>query len=293
MKVAYDPFAGSGDMIRTIRPLMPTAVGLDVDKTFGWQYNDSLVNIPHIDNAVIVTNPPYLAKNSAKGRGLLRHVSKYFSMTKYNDLYLLALERMLDAQDYVVAIVPETFLNSSFPKDRLVSITILERNPFSDTEIPVCIVCFGPASNQNAKIYKDNKYVTTLYTLRKHILIPSRKLKMAFNVPNGNVGLRSIDGVNQANRIKFMLPEQLNYDVSTIKITSRMITVIKIPSLPAHKVDAFVAICNKLLEEYRQVTNDLLLSPFKNNTSAGIRRRRLDFKTARSIMERAYWMLAL
>lgn len=39
-------------------------------------------------------------------------MSKYFE--KHTDLYQLALDKMLEAQDYVVAIVPETYINSSF-----------------------------------------------------------------------------------------------------------------------------------------------------------------------------------
>src|SRR3990167_3945429 len=49
-----------------------------------------------------------------------------------------ALKKCL-TNDYGVVIIPETFINSSFPKNRLVSITILEDNPFDDTETPVCV----------------------------------------------------------------------------------------------------------------------------------------------------------
>ena len=74
-----DPFAGNGDLlsasekIRSIRE----RVGLDIDDSLNWKANDSLVSIPHLDNAVIITNPPYIAKNSASRKKI--DLSRYFS----------------------------------------------------------------------------------------------------------------------------------------------------------------------------------------------------------------------
>jgi hypothetical protein len=98
--IAYDPVAGSGELLKVASQLGFNTIGLDIDRSFGWKYNDSLVKIPTIKNAIIITNPPYLFKGSAKRKHLFDQVDKYFSTTKYDDLYLLALERMLDAQDY-------------------------------------------------------------------------------------------------------------------------------------------------------------------------------------------------
>ena len=43
---------------------------------------------------------------------LTREMNKYFK--EHTDLYQLAIDRMLEAQDFVVAIVPETYINSKF-----------------------------------------------------------------------------------------------------------------------------------------------------------------------------------
>lgn len=142
----YDPFAGAGDILKCFNKL--NVVALDIDKSLGWNYNDSLSNIPTIDNAIIVTNPPYLAKNSASKK---RFNIDYFKYSEYEDLYLIALEKCLKAQKYVVAIIPESFINAKFKyKNRLVSITIIENNPFLDTSIPVCVACFN-------NVFKDFK----------------------------------------------------------------------------------------------------------------------------------------
>ena len=56
---------------------------------------------------------------------------------------MIALDNMLKAQKHVVAIIPESFINSSYmQKNKIYSITVLEDNPFEDTENPVCVVCF-------------------------------------------------------------------------------------------------------------------------------------------------------
>jgi len=67
---------------------------------------------------LIITNPPYLAKNSA-------HRKKIdFPTTKYDDLYKLCLEIMLKNCDYVGAIIPASFINADLFLDRLHSYTL-------------------------------------------------------------------------------------------------------------------------------------------------------------------------
>ena len=73
--IAYDPFAGEGDMINIACLYgIERIKGLDIDKKL-WEFNDSLINIPHIDNAIIITNPPYLTNYSASRKKILSNVS--------------------------------------------------------------------------------------------------------------------------------------------------------------------------------------------------------------------------
>lgn len=287
---AYDPFAGSGDLLNVANELgFSELVGLDIDEDLGWKVNDSLFNIPQIKNAVIITNPPYLSNYSAKRRKILDKVEKYFAQTKYDDLYLLSLARMLQAQSFVVAIIPETFINSSFPKDRLFSINILEENPFTETETPVCVACFDGNSKSpyDVKIYKNGHFITTLGELDEKKLHPKYDLKLKFNSIDGKVGLRAVDTTDPNKRILFMKKEELDYDLKGIKHSSRIITVIEV-NLDDKSVDKFISTCNRILEDYRKETDDILLSPFKGNMKNGVRRRRLDYEACRAIMEMAY-----
>lgn len=285
--VAYDPFAGSGDLLSVLRELgFSITKGLDIDGDLGWDLNDSLEGIPNIENAIVVTNPPYLSNYSAKRRHLYDKVKKYFEATHYDDLYLIALHQMLRSQDYVVAIVPETFVNSPFPKERACSINVLEDNPFAETETPVCVVCFDGTSKSlyDVRVYKNNHFKYTLGELGDKRLIPNYDMNIRFNSTMGKIGLRAADTTDPNRRISFMGREELDYDIENIKVSSRMVTLIE-ADLPEDLLPVFIGTCNKILENYRADTDDLLLSPFKGNMKNGVRRRRLDFGTCRAIME--------
>ena len=88
--IAYDPFAGAGNLLLISHLYgISNTVGLDIDESLKWKYNDSLENIPHIDNAIIITNPPYLAKNSATRKKI--NLCKYFNNSIYDFISLLFL----------------------------------------------------------------------------------------------------------------------------------------------------------------------------------------------------------
>lgn len=287
----YDPFAGTGELLKLLisQNKKYKAVGLDIDKRFGWEYNDSLVNIPHIDNAIIITNPPYLAKQSASRKRI--DLSKYFFNTKYNDIYLLALDNMLKAQNYVVAIIPESFINSVFNKKNLLhSITILEDNPFIDTETPVCIVCFDGIFKdyKDIKVYKNDNLISNLYSVYEARLKPTNELNIKFNDLSGWLGLRAVDSSNDNKKISFALKENMKYDWDrNIKISSRHITLINV-DIPIHLRNIFVQKANEKIQEIRTKSADLVFTAFKGNTKKGIRRRRIDFKLVRAILEIVY-----
>ncbi len=284
--IAYDPFAGDGDLLSCKKEYgIKKTEGLDIDINLNWIYNDSLKNIPHLDNAIIITNPPYLTNYSAKRKKIMCGLEDYFKL--YTDLYQLALVKMLEAQDYVVAIIPETFINSSFINNvysRINCITILVDNPFLDTENPVCVVCFNNKRNKCIKMYVEDKYIDTLENIKSKALIPLKKYKINFNKVDGKLAIRAVDMASVDKKIEFMPIEELSYDLKNIKNSSRLITIVEVLDI---KIDIkkLAKECNRLLEIYRLETMDLNLSPFKGNAKDGTRRRRLDYKTARAIIE--------
>ena len=88
--------------------------------------------------------------------------------------------------------------------------------------------------------------------------------------------------------LRFDFKENIDYDWEKgIKVSSRLFTLISI-DVPQNKRQAFIDSCNAILKEVRDKSHDIMLSPFKGNMKNGIRRRRLDFKTCRAIIEHAY-----
>lgn len=287
--IAYDPYAGNGDLLRvSLEYGIIKTKGLDIDKSLNWEINDSLKEIPHIEDAIIITNPPYLTKYSASRKNIDIDQS-YFK--DHTDLYQLAIDRMLEAQNYVVAIVPETYINSKyFEKNlsRVYSVTILTENPFDDTENPVCVVCFDNIEKipPEVKVYADGEYLNDYSYFKALKMTPKNDYSIRFNVQNGKLALRAVDLSTNDKKIKFYKKEELNYDLSRVGNSSRLVTII---DLDCSDIDIteLVLECNRLLEDYRNRTKDITLSPFKGNTKEGRRRRRLDYKTARCIIEEA------
>lgn len=287
--IAYDPFAGNGDLLRisTSYGIYQTK-GLDIDSNLNWETNDSLKKIPHIDNAIIITNPPYLTKYSASRKKINnKKMNCYFE--NHTDLYQLAIDKMLEAQEYVVAIVPETYINSKFFNNhlsRVYSVTILTENPFDDTENPVCVVCFDNIKKNppQIKVYVDNEYLNDYSYFKELKLTPKNNYSIKFNVKDGKLALRAVDLTTNDKKIQFYETKDLNYDLSKIGNSSRLVTII---DLDCSDIDIceLVKECNRLLNDYRKRTKDVTLSPFKGNTKEGIRRRRLDYRTARCIIE--------
>ena len=292
--VAYDPFAGSGCLFGPVTNRVVSIVktiGLDIDPKCGWKVNDSLREIPSVENAIIVTNPPYISNYSASRKRLGGDLKKYFESTKYDDVYLLALDRMLDAQKNVVAIIPETFINSSYMrKDLLESITIVEENPFEDTDTPVVVVCFDSRSKSYDKIriYKGDKFVCSLQDVEACRMRPHNSVQMKFNDPDGWLGVRCVDTTNPNDMLRFDFKDNIDYNWEKgIKISSRLLTLISI-DVPIERRTSFIDSCNRILHDLRNRSHDLVLSPFKGNMKNGVRRRRLDFQTCRAIVETAY-----
>lgn len=290
-KIIYDPFAGNGNLLKIMRKIgFRKTVGLDIDPKLGWEINDSLVKIPKVKNSIIVTNPPYLTNYSAKRKKILDSVDKYFRNNRIVDLYQLAIMRCLEASDYVVAIIPETFINNIFSEDRIAAITILEKNPFIDTENPVCVVCFDNKikKGQKIKIFKDEKFISYYSEIKKYQLKPKKIYKLNFNLKHGQIALRAVDMPNPAKPIEFMPSKKLNYNLDKIKHSSRLITIVEIKE-EGINFERLAGETNKILNLYRKRTYDVLLSPFKGNNKLNIRRRRLDYKTARAIIELAIY----
>lgn len=304
-----DPFAGDGHLLDLMQaefsfsyPNLKTS-GFDIsgDK---WPKNDSLISIPTPNRKqLIVTNPPYLANHSAKRKGVDSLVAQYFAPNqrgeRHDNLYKVALERCLEAADYVVAIIPETFLLSTFDKSRLQLVAVIESELFGDTDAPAVVACFGPAAlaasqKQHAPVFIGEKRLGSLEEIMKLREAEGEpqtapKQKIIFNHPAGRIGLRAVDGSDGKTPIRFMPASEFenSYPRESIKVSSRLMTYLELPNLTDAQIATAIERANQRLAEIREKSHDLVLAPFKGNDKTGKRRRRLDYALARSILNQA------
>lgn len=292
-QIIVEPFSGANSIIKLIeetsiqQPKSWDCFDIDPPKESYGNYSickkDTLSNFP-TGYKVAITNPPYLARNSATRRGL-----KYPN-TDYDDVYKEALHQMLTYCDYVAAIIPESFITSELFLNRLDCVISLTMKMFSDTEVPVCLALFSPHSNDNSSVFRNNLYLGTLSDLKnkKQLLSINGDKELAlsrqwrFNDPNGWLGARLVDDT-KGESISFVKGDEISPDL--VKVSSRMIT--RISGHEKINQDELIKEVNQLLHHYREQTEDVFMTSFKGLRDDGKYRRRMDYKSVRSLLTRA------
>lgn len=287
-RTLLEPFAGANHIVRLMReagfrndwvcydidPPGAVAEGVEVKR------RDTLARFPR-GHGVAITNPPYLARNSAARRGLA------YPETAYDDLYKHALAVVLSHCPYAAAIIPESFTVAGIFHDRLHGVISLTSRMFSDTDCPVCLALFVPAASKpvpdDFSLWDGNAFLGR-YRQFAAVLSPVAKgtgVAWKFNDPKGPLGLLGVDSSRGAS-IRFV--EGALIPSRQVKHSSRAIT--RISGIPAHiKPDVLIRRANQALEAYRQATHDTLMTPFKGLRKDGKYRRRLDFSSARHLLD--------
>lgn len=297
-EVFLEPFAGSNNIVKMIEDInlkQPKSWSCyDIEPSldnktpeFNVIQRDTLKDFPENHN-VAITNPPYLAKNSATRRGL------DFPETIYDDIYKESLLQMLNNLDYIAAIIPESYINSGLFEERLDKVISLNVKMFEDTECPVCLALFVPEEVEKTEIYRMDLLLGTSSELKQELSIIQGGNKeisklWTFNDPEGEIGVQLVDDTNTSS-IEFFLGELI--DSSKIKPTSRAFT--RISGVKFKNEDErieFISIANELLISYRNKTQDVFMTSFKGLRKDGKYRRRLDFKTVRSLLTKSYEVL--
>jgi hypothetical protein len=228
--------------------------------------------------SVCITNPPYLAKNSASRKKL------QVDFEGFQDLFEVSLSRMLDCCKWVAAIVPESFITRPILRSRLYSIISLTQTMFDDTEFPVCLALFNPEPTKTYNLWQNETYLGEHRTLKdaldKLLLIPKSRL-FRFNDANGSLGLYAVD-MTKGPSIRFV--EGSVIPGSEIKHTSRAITRIGSRLFIDVDLNQVINLCNANLSTYRERTKDVFLTSFKGLREDGRYRRRLDWETAQRII---------
>lgn len=276
-QTVLEPFAGSNNLIDMLG--LTKFRSFDIEpKNERVEKRDTIADFPK-GYSVCITNPPYLAKNSANRRGLA------YPKTDYDDLYKHALRLCLNNCEYVAAIIPMSFLHCDELKERLYSYVMLNKKVFDDTDHPVCLALFCPKKKffrWDIKIFDNSEFIGMLGHIlgRGYSVAAYKKPKIhaiKFNAKNGNLGLIAIDNTKEAS-IRFCFGDDI--DEKMIKSSSRNITKIAV----SLNVDQeLIDLLNDNLRRYREITHDVGLTPFKGLRKDGKTRRRITFDCVKDV----------
>ena len=269
-----EPFAGANDIITNLQSLNLCHQFRSYDITPSHksvQKRNTIKRFPK-NFSVCVTNPPWLARNSATRRSLP------YPHTSYDDLYKHCLSLCLENCDSVGAIIPASYLQSGLFRERLSSYTLLHKVLFTDTENPVCMALFNKTKTPITNLYYDEKFLGTLDQLEKTKPLPKSDKGTRFNDPKGQLGFISFDNTKKPS-IRFCEVEEIQNH--PIKISSRFITRI---SGDFGKVSKLIPKLNKKINCFRKDSQDIFLTPFKGMRKDGQYRRRMEFSLARDFI---------
>ena len=270
-KKILEPFAGANHIIKSLRffELCNDFISYDISPAHhDVMKRDTIKSFPK-GFSVCVTNPPWLAKNSATRRGLP------FPTTKYDDMYKFCLELCLINCEYVAALVPASYLQNELFRDRLQTYILLHGHIFNETENPVCLALFSKEKSKSIDIFYDDKFIGKLDELKKSIPNEKTNRDVKFNDPNGILGFISFDNTYEPS-IRFCnIEEILSYE---IKVSSRFITRI---SGDFDNIENMISRMNKKIKNFRDKTHDIFLTPFKGMRDDGYYRRRMFYSLAR------------
>ena len=295
-----EPFAGSNSLVAMVNAsvlklnsenwgcfdIAPEAIESNLVPEIEVIKRDTIEDFPSGFD-VAITNPPYLAKNSATRKGM------DVSFNGFQDLFEVALNEMLSNCDWVAAIIPESFITRKIFTSRLEVAVSLNHDMFDDTEFPVCLALFSRHETADFEIWRGAELIGSHSKLTKeanNLLDAPSVIRTKFNAPTGSVGLWAIDDTNSAT-IRFLPGEEIAS--STIKVTSRSYSRIELEfvgtPIDLHQLEKEA---NKLIKNYREITGDVFLTAFKGLRKDNLYRRRIDWTTSHRILNRAAYNLA-
>lgn len=296
-----EPFTGNGDLLSFTEDTNKYNLECyDIDpKNDRTIERDTLLNPPGYNGKFVLTNPPYLARNKSKSKGL-------FDKYEVNDLYKCFLKTIMnDPCDGGIIIIPLNFWCSVRTADvalrkqflniyKVLQVNIFEEQVFSDTTYTVCSFQFQLKTNTDdvntitfdiypskktlqLVLQEDNNYTIggEIYNLPKqNNYLITRLIKG--DTPNTNIIAKCIDD-NEHNQIKLRLvpDDEIIYDETPNKSARTYVTLVITPELSMTQQEKLVEDFNKYLTEMRKKYNSLFLTNYRESKS--IARKRITF----------------
>ena len=283
-----EPFAGANHLTNhllainanwkiTTYDLWPNAAGVI--------QNDSIRNWIYGKVDLVITNPPYLAKNKATKLKLNWDYNDY----PYDDLYKICLAKILNNCHYLIAIIPTTLIYSQRKCDqwllsKLVKFQLINNNHnFVDANLLVAIAYFDGNKNDhqiNFSLYQDQDFVNTYQNLVWRPQKLNQNIKVSFNDQNPNLVIKCIDGIRPDDQIRFLDCHEIS---RPIKNSDRQICQIRITGI---KVDQnLITKLNQKLLWLRSNQYHYLWTTFKSLNQSKQIRRRISFKLIRQVIQ--------
>lgn len=309
-----EPFVGRGDLLYFINDKFPNYkikyYDIDMSK-FSYENYPSKENIdtllypPNYKDSIVITNPPYLARNKSKDKTI-------FDKYEENDLYKCFIKSIIDKTNGGILIIPLNFFcnirksdlnlrNKFLSKYHIDNINVFEEPVFNDTGYTVCSFAFYKKSNEKQCIEEQNIKIT-FFPSEKEIKITLKKSEnwiIGYNIyntiqnqkiiikrllenekPTSNILLKSIDScINNRLCLEYVSDDKIFYG----KDSSRDFATINW-NLKLNKDDQIV-ICkmfNNFINRYRNKYNSLFLTNYRENS-----RKRISFELAFRIINTA------
>lgn len=277
-----EPFAGANNLARMLRDCHTCHgfASFDLEPTDpDVMPRDTLEQFP-TGYRICITNPPWLARNSARRRGLAFPTR---ADKRYDDIYKYALDVALSNCPYAAFIIPATFIRSGLFRDRLESFVLIEQTLFYDTDNPVCLALFVPKAART-KVWADDRLIGDLDKIQRTFdaYASMRTGRIRFNAPDGRLGLLAVDNTREPS-IRFCH----GFELAHRKVQGTDRAIVRIDPGTTKVTDEFIDRLNDSLDKLREDTHDLFLAPFKGLRADGRYRRRLDFATARGLIGQA------
>lgn len=296
-----EPFAGKGDLLNWLETNAPIE-SYDIEpKGTNIVKRDTLMNPPNYENAWVITNPPYLARNKNENKELY---DKYDT----NDLYKCFLNTLVGCSGGILIIPAGFFLSprdvdarcrDNFMKQyRITKVKYFEEQVFDDTTVTVVAFAFEKAANEldsqivewehmpsketrNFEMKAENDWIIggEIYKLDGHIKV--RRHVEGQPLKKGEqqtfMTLTALDSGTQNGRIS------LNYQkgyVYPAKDCSRATATLRLQDIVLSEKQQ-IELCqkfNEFIEQKRKETWSLFLPQYRESKEYA--RKRIPFELA-------------
>ena len=283
-KIVVDPFAGGGDLLEwSIRNGAKSVVAYDLQPNYpNTIQNDSLNNPPSYKDMMVVTNPPYLAKNKCKGD------KSVYDKWEQNDYYKCHLASLAIDCEEAIEVLPSNFFcesragirNKLFETHHIVSAKYWNTPVFDDATTGICVIHLKRGSRdiqQFPMSLSSGETVDVVLKAENNFLYGEKffldinrakginivKTDVGMPPPNTNLVVGLLDNGKWSNGVKYNTGDAIY--CSPKSFTTYQIT------LPDHTItesdqkriaDEF----QKRMTEYRHLYHDLFLANYMGPT---------------------------